>query len=832
MLAQATWTCGSTSPGAVSTPGELDGAAIEWLPATVPGTAAGALRDAGRWAWGTEDEEILDGRDWWFRCRFPGPNLSSPGGGGPWELHLGGVATLADVWLGASHLLHSENMFLAHRLGVERLEPDNELAIRCAALSPVLGARHPRPRWKSRLVRSQSLRWYRTTLLGRMPGWSRWAAPVGPWRPIRLVPRTENPAPLRLSLQTGCDANGRGGTVSVRAVLRRGAGLPKQAHLRVGGESVRLGLEQTGTEVVAQGTLHLDIAERWWPHTQGAQPLYDAELELDGARSRLRRVGFRTLELDREDGAFRLRVNGLAVFCRGALWSAPDAVSLAAGPEEVRASVALAREAGMNMLRVPGYATYEDEPFWNACDELGVLVWQDCMLARMDPPEEADFVAGLEQELQQAFGSLQGRPALAIACGSSETYQQASMYGLAPERRQSNLLERTIPALLQSLTPGVPYVASAPSGSEPPFAPEAGVSHYFGVGGYLRPPADARLAGVRFAAECLAFGTPPERETVEQVFGGAGVAGHDPRWKQAVARDTGASWDFEDVRDHYVRELFAVDPLQVRYADPERALDLGRAAVAELMSLVLTEWRRRASSCDGALVLSWRDLWPGAGWGLLDSFGRPKASFYAVRRVSAPSTVLISDEGLSGLRLHVFNDGPERLVGRVRLRVFSDAGAELETGERDLEIDAHGALDLRADALLDGFRDLNHVYRFGPLGYDVVAAELYDAQDRLLGVDCHLVSGPARPRLADLGLTAQANRGPGGEWSLRVSSTLFAHYVAFEVPGFRPSDSWFHLLPGSSATVALHCPDPERRPAGSVRALNSSRTEQIEVRTG
>jgi beta-mannosidase len=145
----------------------------------VPGTAAGALRAAGLWA--IDDEHDFDSEDWWFRCTVPDPN-----GDGPWRLRIEGLATLGDVWLGRRHVLRTENMFRSYDVDVDSLPPGTELLICCRALRPLLTGSRPRPRWKTRLVRNQSLRWFRTTLLGRMPGWSPHPAPVGPWRPVRL----------------------------------------------------------------------------------------------------------------------------------------------------------------------------------------------------------------------------------------------------------------------------------------------------------------------------------------------------------------------------------------------------------------------------------------------------------------------------------------------------------------------------------------------------------------------------------------------------------------------------------------------------------------------
>ena len=144
----------------------------EWLPALVPGTVAQALRAAGRWDW--TSSESLDTSDWWYRVRF----ASAPAGDE--LLCLDGLATLADVWLNGKHVLRSDSMFAPHRVRVGALlRAENELVVKFSSLREALAERRPRPRWKTRLVEHQSLRWFRTTLLGRMPGWSNGPEPVG-----------------------------------------------------------------------------------------------------------------------------------------------------------------------------------------------------------------------------------------------------------------------------------------------------------------------------------------------------------------------------------------------------------------------------------------------------------------------------------------------------------------------------------------------------------------------------------------------------------------------------------------------------------------------------
>src|SRR5262249_3224700 len=147
----------------------LAAAAGGWQPAPVPGTAASALRAAGRWSLDAAPRRF-DARDWWYRCRF---TAAPPNAGECVVLALDGLATIAEAWLNGELLLRSDNMFVAHQVDVgSRLRPLNELCVRFAALDPLLARRRPRPRWRAPMVEHQQLRWIRTTLLGRTPGWS------------------------------------------------------------------------------------------------------------------------------------------------------------------------------------------------------------------------------------------------------------------------------------------------------------------------------------------------------------------------------------------------------------------------------------------------------------------------------------------------------------------------------------------------------------------------------------------------------------------------------------------------------------------------------------
>ena len=219
------------------------------------------------------------------------------------------------------------------------------------------------------------------------------------------------------------------------------------------------------------------------------------------------------------------------------------------------------------------------------------------------------------------------------------------------------------------------YVPSAPCGGDLPFRPDRGIANYYGVGCYRRPLDDVRRAGVRFAAECLAFSNVPcedgrSRKCLPQAQ--RELAGDHPAMEGGHPARDGADWDFEDVRDHYLGLLFGLDAADLRRVDRERYLELSRALTGEVMAEVFGEWRRAASPCGGGLVLWLRDLLPGAGWGLIDHRGVPKLAYHHLKRALAPVAVWTVDEGLGGVVAHVANDRPAPLSASLRVALYRD----------------------------------------------------------------------------------------------------------------------------------------------------------------
>jgi beta-mannosidase len=718
---------------------EVSSPSVGALPVRVPGTAAAALRAAGLWSPG--EPRDFDAEDWTFRSTFAA-------GDGHELLRFGGIATVAEVLLNGEPILRSESMFLEHVVDVGALlrEGENELEIRCRALGPLLRQRRtPRARWRTRIAEG-NLRWFRTMLLGRAPGFAPGPAAVGPWRPVTVERGRCFDLRLRARLR------GDDGVLAVEGSA------PEAAEIELAGHRARFGEELVVPDVA-----------RWWPHTHGEPSLHEARLVLaDGTGIPVGRVGFRELEFG-GDG-LDLRVNGVPVFVRGAVWTPVDLVSLAPTRDDLRDAIEQARDAGMNMLRVPGIGAYESDDFHDLCDELGMLVWQDFMFANMDYPIGDDgFRALVEREARQELARVAGRPSLAVVCGNSEVEQQVAMLGLDPALGRGGLFGELLPALVRESGVDATYLPSAPSGGELPFRTDRGVANYFGVGGYRRPLSDARVANVRFASECLAFANLPD----------------DPPF-EPVPEDVGSDWDFADVREHYRALLYG-----------ERSDDgVARAVTGEVMAEVFGEWRRTGSPCRGALVLWLRDVIPGAGWGVVDHLGRAKVALHHLRRVLAPVAVWTTDEGLNGIDVHVVNDRAEPLSARLRVALYRDFEVRVDGAEQDVELPPHGSMTRNVEAMLGRFVDASYAYRFGPPGHDLVLASLERDGEPLSQAFRFPVRRP--PLVDDIGLDVSL----AGE-VLVVRTRALAHGVRIVAPGCLPEDDAFDVEPGGTRRVAL-----------------------------
>ncbi|WP_029211340.1 MULTISPECIES: glycosyl hydrolase 2 galactose-binding domain-containing protein [Arsenicicoccus] len=699
-----------------------------WVAAVVPGSLAASAAVVE--AYGVPALAEADHSTWWLRGNVildqPLPRA---------RLVLDRIATHADVYLDGQRILRSDNAFRRHVIDLGALTAGpHEIAVRIASFGETPVPRKPRPRWRSSLLPDPSLRWRRTPLLGRIPTWEGVLPPVGILGEagLRARPRAEV-----VSIRTQVEPAPDGWTARLALHVRAAEPLPVEVTL----DGERLTAEPTLED---DGAWHLrlshdvgvvsgdDGATLWWPHTHGLPRLRRLHVRVGGETVLDRRIGFSHIRARREDDRFAIAVNGVDVFVRGVVWATTDPLGWTSDPAEVARDLDALVAAGINLVRIPGTGTYADQVLRELAAERGLLVWQDAMLATFDPPEDEAWLAELEAELRDQLGAWGGWPHLAVVCGGTETEQQPTLMGLPPERRRMTALHDLLPRLADELVPGAIHVTSSPSGGPRPVSIEHGVSHYFGVGAYLRPLEDARTARVSFASEALTFAIPPEPSTMAELDDLGLLPAPDDRgrgsaWRRAAPHDRGTSWDFVDVTDHYVRAWIGRYPAgadngdtgvdtdvdaAARQLTTEGWEDLQRRTVARVMTESFAWWRSSPTPTGGAIVLAHRDLAPGPGWGLIDVIGAPKAPLLALPEVLAPVALLLLDRGLDGVLLEAVNDTGRPVRGTLRLEALDLEGDAVLDAELELAVPARGHAQVEVEEALGGFRDLGWAWRF------------------------------------------------------------------------------------------------------------------------
>jgi beta-mannosidase len=885
------------APNAALTPGKVLGVStLGPLPIAFPCTIAAACTNAGVWSM-EQPTFALDEFDWWVHI-----SLTELDQQAETVLRAEGLATLSEVWWNDERIATSASMFVPVSAAIPELHRADESSMWLCFRSisdhvRVSANRRDRPAWKSRLVDHQGLRRVRTSLLGRMPGWSPPVPAIGPYRPLQL----SNGGDLHdranlvdLSMLCATTTNGSLPSGSIAFSVQAPAGVAS-ATLQIHRPSC-LATEPTqtaiqaevfakfdgvctpsadGSSVTISTTGVLSEVALWWPHTHGDPWLYPVSIVLkdsnnDEAMLHLDPVGFRSVTVDRDssgfvpspdsgvnlDGStaldgFGIVVNGEPVYARGACWTPVDLISLNPSNDLLDDTLDTVIAAGMNMIRVGGTMTYESDRFHQRCDALGIMVWQDFMFANLDIPLDNEALLNdIRDEISHHAQRVGRHASTVVVCGGSEVDQQASMMGIAAEQWNNGLARSVIEPLCAQIIPQVPFVVSSPSAppsakpsnaSALPFHVDSGVGHYYGVGAYLRGFDDVRRSSVRFAAECLAFANVPENSTLDALFGDGGRAPHQPLWKQRVPRDNGAGWDFDDVRDHYLGELFGVDPMRLRYADLERWLDLSRVTSSEVLDTVASEWRRKDTTCNGSLVWFLRDLWTGAGWGLIDALGRPKPALAGLARRWQSVALSLTDEGVNGLDAHVVNETAASVTGNLEAVIVRDGTTIVERSERTITLAPRSTQRIRVDELFDGFRDLTWAYRFGPPVGELVRvrfrSETQPGAESIVRDAHHWVAGRPTAVDASIGLSVSGEPILGTDsFRITIETERTAFGVHLDGDELRSSDNWFHLAPGDQRVLTVRRPrvsrvpepvDGATSPKIVVRALNSRSSSRV-----
>ena len=704
------------------------GLAVKSYQATVPGCCEMELVKAGEmpdpmFSTNALAFTALEGNQWLytktFRCpaREPGERA---------VLAFDGIDTLADVFLNGEKVGEAENMLIPHAFDVtDRIRVGAENTVQ-VLLRPVGLASGAERIGELGYTMSGGADHERIRKAPYMYGWD--TMPHMPfsgiWRDVRLevrpAVRIEDPAWIVRHL----DRKARVAHVLARARIPA----PFRHFYKA---RVRCTLARGG-KVVAANTrpyrgphvsvlLSLSNAELWWPRGAGAQPLYEAAIEVVGedgtvlARD-VRKIGIRTVELEYDDrklperpGRFLFKVNGEPIYVRGVDWIPLDPI-----PSRQAAQLAwtlpMMADLNCNLVRVWGGGVYEPEEFFDWCDANGVLVWQDFMMACTMPPMDDAFAEAMKKEVLSVVLRLRNHASLALWAGDNENDQAGGWglgKGLMRDPNKNRITREVIPAVLHEYDVTRPYLPSSPYVSEAAFRGETEPCEDHLWGGpraWWKTPYYTNNA-CWFCSEGGAHALPA-RSTIEKMMPAADVARiwSNPDAKEWKKLDWMPQWRYRATCPYlepnvypWFRNDLILKQTSALFGDvPRHDLDLfiaqSQSAQAEAIKFQVELFRSQKFTKKGGFVVwNLRDGWPTISDAVCDSFGTKKKSYFALKTAYRDVLPIVTEDR----RLVVVNDLLAPVKGHVKL---TEAATGKVVLERDYEAASNAVTDLASVA--------------------------------------------------------------------------------------------------------------------------------------
>lgn len=692
-----------------------------WLSATVPGTIHTDLLAAGRIPdpfVGLNELEVqwVGERDWLYRSSFTlaADLLESPN----IDLCFAGLDTVASIWLNGQLILTSDNMFVPHRVAVKPLvrEGGNELWVLFQSAfhrGKQLEADHGTMEvWNG----DPSRVYVRKAQYHYGWDWGPTLITAGIWRELALEAYTIRIDELHAPVDVSGDL--RHATIPVTVKVAGDAGGASVGLALYDPSGERIGL-MTAPILDNHATHTFTIADPqlWFPNGYGAQSFYRvvATIGLEGQvwDRREQRIGVRRLHLLQEpleDGTgFLFEVNHTPIFCGGVNWIPADMFLPRISDDTYHTLLELTAAANMTMVRVWGGGIYESDLFYDLCDELGLLVWQDFMFACGLYPAYPDYQTSVRAEAEAQVKRLRHHPSLALWCGNNEDYMLAYAFkrydsdyegALATSPFPARALyEELLPEVCATLDPLTPYWRGSPYGGSNGNSGTDGDRHTWDVWHGAMAPYQAYpdFAG-RFVSEfgmqslpalatIEAFTDPTERYSASRTLEHHNKATDGPRRLAVYLNDTvKAPADLEEM-------IYGSQFLQ-----------------AEALASAIRGWRRRFRGAGkyevtGALVWQLNDCWPVTSWAIVDSALRPKPALYVIGRALAPLAVGLAHTP-DGAEVWVVNGTHATVEAELVLSLWSLEGERLCVDRRSVTLPPHQATELDTFTGVEGQGDV------------------------------------------------------------------------------------------------------------------------------
>ena len=492
-------------------------------------------------------------------------------------------------------------------------------------------------------------------------------------------------------------------------------------------------------------------------------------------------------DADGKGEGFKFKVNGSDLFIKGANWIPEDNFPTRITKAKLRGRIMQAKDAGFNMLRIWGGGFYESDDFYDLCDEMGILVWQDFTYGCSYYPDTGEYAEAAKLEATAAVKRLRHHASLALWCGNNEnlTMFQGNWTGTRPPRfLGDHFYEEILPAVVAAENPETPYWPGSPYGGTDANSADFGDCHnwdvWHGRGDWVHyVENDSRFCSeFGFAASCSlrAWDTclaPSDKSPYSAAV----------RWHDKTRKGYDVYLGMVDI--HYPKAVTLEDLVYYTQCNQAEALKFG-----------IEHYRRRKGRNWGTLFWQLNDCWPVQSWAVIDSEGEPRAAYFAAKKFYAPVLLSLVRDGETATA-HLVSDLLTPLSGTLTWTLATLDGEVLGTETAAVSVGVNGAASVASFALSAASGREREVYVYAQF----TANDGSITADNLL-----LLSEPKDLKTADPALSLAVAE-EDGAFVLTVSAQRFAPYLWLRRSDNGPlaaiSDNFFHLRPGETRTLTL-----------------------------
>ncbi len=800
----------------------------EWIAATVPGCVHTDLLNNGKIEdpfYRTNEKKLqwIDKEDWVYKTTFTvsAQMLDMQNV----ELKFYGLDTYADVKVNGTQILTADNMFREWVVDGKKVLKEGENEIEILFHSPTKRGLAELEKFGFALPASNDqsqngeMGDKQVSIFTRKApyhyGWD-WGprfVTSGIWKPIELLAWNNAKLQDMQIVQNEITE----ASASLLAKVNVQSVEDETATFRIYNEADNKVLSEKKVELKAgSNEVVLDFSienpKLWWTNGLGEQNLYTlkAEIDINGSKASIsERTGLRTLKLVRQKDAvgtgtsFYFELNGRPVFMKGANHIPNDNFLNRVTKEVYEREINDAANANMNMLRVWGGGIYEDDNFYNLCDEKGILIWQDFMFACSMYPDGEDFLKSIEYEAIDNVKRLRNHPSIALWCGNNEidvAWQQNNPDGGWGWKQQYNeeqkariwkayeeIFKKILPSVVEKYDGSRAYWHSSPMSDEnthSSYDATAGDMHYWGVWHGKEPFSRFQEVRARFMSE-YGFQSFPDLETVK---------------KYALPEE----WDIEsEVMAAHQRS--GIGNLRIKEymswyfdvpTDFQQFLYVGQILQAEGIKSAIEAHRRDMPYCMGTLYWQINDCWPVASWSGIDYFGRWKALHYYAKK--SFENVIISPAfwGTDSLGVFVVSDLTENTKAQIELKLIDFEGKELWTKAMDTTITGNTSkvytkLKVKELATL---KDTKKV---------LLLMQVKVADKVIASNIAHLI--PVRDLALPAPTIEKTVEKTAEGFKITLKSNVLAKYVYLTIPEVKGffSDNYFDILPNQSVEISF-----------------------------